>query len=124
MDVLRIMNSANNAQRMNHSSQHEESDGNMLFFSSQWWILGPGMQWQQWARIEDEGKVGIYDPNGEVILKARHSNRFKAASSLKRQGFRKLSRKQAKELCPPQVTRGHRCASRTSRPRLDILAQS
>lgn len=73
----------------------------MIFLWSEWWILGAGMQWQQWARIEAEGKVGIYDCRGKTILKAKYKNRFKAAASLRRRGFRKVRRKEIQMLSPP-----------------------
>jgi len=68
-----------------------------------WWILGPGQQWQQWARIESGGKVGIYDPRGKTILKAKYGNRFKAAAALRRRGFRKLRRRHLQSLNPPRI---------------------
>ncbi|MDX1736585.1 MAG: hypothetical protein R3228_19560 [Halioglobus sp.] len=75
----------------------------MLFFlRSDWWIQGEGMQWQQWARIEDEGKVGIYDTTGKVIMKTRYRNRARAAGALKRKGFRRLRQGELKELQPPE----------------------
>jgi len=73
----------------------------ILSFSESWWILGPGHQWQQWAKIEPGGKVGIYDSRGHTILKAKYGNRFKAAAALRRRGFRRLRRRDP--VRPPEL---------------------
>lgn len=73
------------------------------WFASEWWIQCAGLQLEQWARIECDGKLAIYDPDGKIIRKARYPSRLKTKKALKTQGFRRLSRREAKQLQPPQV---------------------
>lgn len=73
----------------------------LLPSSRSWWVLDPGMPWEQWARLKSDGKCSFYDAHGEPILRTHYGNRVRAVNSLKSRRFRKLSAREIEELQPP-----------------------
>lgn len=72
----------------------------MWWLSKQWWILAPGTNRQQWAKLGKGGKVWIYDARGRVIIKTRYPNRLYAITKLRRRGFRRLRKRDV--IRPPE----------------------
>ena len=75
--------------------------GIVLFSSRSWWVLDPGLPWEQWARLAPNGMVMFYDAYGKPIVRTNYGSRSKAASSLKLRRFRRLREREVKALNPP-----------------------
>ncbi|MEM9255074.1 MAG: hypothetical protein AAGA91_06485 [Pseudomonadota bacterium] len=75
-----------------------------MLLITKWWIVGEGLPWEQWARIDRGGRITLYDSRGNNIIKANYRNRFRAAAALRHRGFRRVNTWELRRLPPPRLS--------------------
>ncbi|MFK7976434.1 MAG: hypothetical protein AB8C02_09880 [Halioglobus sp.] len=66
-----------------------------------WWVNFHREDWHEWAKVESNGRVSIYEMNGEFVRGTDYGSKRKAIHSLKCMGYQRYSRREHEHATPP-----------------------
>ena len=69
--------------------------------SRPWWVNFHREEWLEWAKVESNGRVSVYDTNGDFVRGTDYGSKRKAITALKRMGYHRYSRADQARATPP-----------------------